>query len=90
MEGEPVKQDEMMLRDRRRPKRSRHSPKACAAFARREKEFDVSYPEDWGQSKLAGRTVRFHSQVKGIRRKELPELNDEFAKDLGDYRAWKS
>jgi len=52
-----------------------------------ERDFDVSYPEDYGQSKLAGRTVRFHSQVKGIRRKELPELNDEFAKDLGDYQS---
>ena len=27
-----------------------------------------------------------HASVKGIRRKELPELNDEFAKDLGDYQ----
>src|ERR1041385_2041109 len=51
-----------------------------------EKEFDVSYPDDWGQRKLAGKTVRFHALVKGIRRKELPELNDEFAQDLGDYR----
>jgi len=30
--------------------------------------------------------VRFHANVKGLRRKELPELNDEFAQDLGDYR----
>jgi trigger factor len=51
-----------------------------------EKDFEVSYPEDYGQTKLAGRTVRFHAHIKGIRRKELPELNDEFAKDLGDYQ----
>ena len=31
--------------------------------------------------------MRFHAHVKGIRRKELPELNDEFAKDLGDYQS---
>ena len=36
--------------------------------------------------KLAGKTVRFRAQVKGVRRKELPEINDEFAQDLGDYR----
>jgi trigger factor len=36
--------------------------------------------------KLAGKTVRFRTHVKGIRRKELPELNDDFAQDLGDYR----
>src|SRR5262249_44785306 len=35
---------------------------------------------------LAGRTVKFHTTVKAVRRKELPEINDEFAKDLGDYQ----
>jgi trigger factor len=30
--------------------------------------------------------VKFRAVVKGVRRKELPELNDEFAQDLGDYR----
>jgi trigger factor len=51
-----------------------------------EKEFDVAYPADYGQPKLAGKTVRFRAHVKGVRRKELPEINDEFAQDLGDYR----
>src|SRR5260370_29291697 len=32
------------------------------------------------------RIVSFRSQDKGIRRKELPDVNDEFAKDLGDYQ----
>jgi len=52
-----------------------------------ERDFDVSYPEDYGQEKLAGKTVKFHAHVKGVRKKELPELNDEFAKDLGDYQS---
>lgn len=51
-----------------------------------EKEFDVTYPADYGRETLAGKTVRFHVGVKGLRRKELPELNDEFAQDLGDFR----
>ena len=51
-----------------------------------EKEFDVTYPEDYGREALAGKTVKFHVVVKGLRRKELPELNDEFAQDLGDFR----
>jgi trigger factor len=50
-----------------------------------EKEFDVNYPEDYGRETLAGKTVRFRVSVKGLRRKELPELNDEFAKDMGDF-----
>jgi trigger factor len=51
-----------------------------------EKEFDVTYPDDYGREQLAGKTVRFHVIVKGIRRKELPEVNDDFAQDLGDFR----
>jgi trigger factor len=51
-----------------------------------EKEFDVTYPEDYGQDKLAGKTIRFRVAVKGLRRKELPVVNDEFAQDVGDFR----
>jgi trigger factor len=47
------------------------------------KEFDVSYPEDYGRERLAGKTVRFQLTPKTIRKKELPPLDDEFAKDLG-------
>ena len=36
--------------------------------------------------KAGGKTVHFHVVVKGLRRKELPEVNDEFAQDLGDFR----
>ncbi len=52
-----------------------------------EKEFDVLYPEEFGDAKLAGRTVRFRARLKSIRRKELPELNDAFAADLGDFKS---
>ena len=51
-----------------------------------DKEFDVTYPADYGRETLAGKTVRFKVGVKGLRRKDLPELNDEFAQDLGDFR----
>ena len=49
-------------------------------------ELDVTYPEDYGQEKLAGKTVRFELTPKFIRKKELPVLDDEFARDLGDYQ----
>lgn len=51
-----------------------------------EKEFEVTYPEDYGSEQLAGKSVSFRVKVTGVRRKELPELNDEFAKDLGDFQ----
>lgn len=50
------------------------------------KEFSVQYPEDYGQERLAGKNVTFRVTVKAVRRRELPELNDEFARDLGDYQ----
>jgi trigger factor len=50
------------------------------------REFEVAYPEDYDRKNLAGRRVRFRATVKAIRRKELPDVNDEFAKDLGDYQ----
>jgi trigger factor len=49
-------------------------------------ELDVTYPEDYGQEKLAGKTVRFQLTPKFVRKKELPALDDEFARDLGDYQ----
>lgn len=51
-----------------------------------EKDFEVQYPEEQSPEKLAGRTVLFHCVIKGIRRKELPEVNDELAQEVGDYR----
>ena len=51
-----------------------------------QREFEVVYPEDYERKNLAGRTVKFRATVKAVRRKELPELNDEFAKDLGDFQ----
>jgi trigger factor len=50
------------------------------------REFDVTYPEDYDRKNLAGKTVHFRATVKAVRHKELPDLNDEFAKDLGDYQ----
>jgi trigger factor len=50
------------------------------------KELDLTYPEDYGQERLAGKTVHFELTPKVIRRKELPALDDEFAQDLGDYK----
>ena len=56
-----------------------------------EKEFDVTYPDDYYvQPELSGKTARFRLKLKLLRSKELPEVNDEFAKDLGDLRLWSS
>jgi trigger factor len=86
IDGEAVKQDEMVLEIGGGDTLEAFTQNLLGATPGDEKEFDVAYPEDYGAARMAGKTVRFHATVKGIRRKELPELNDEFAQDLGDYR----
>ena len=83
---QPVKQDEMMLHVGADDTLPAFTENLRGLSPGEEKDFEVTYPEDYGQPKLAGRTIRFHVVVKGIRKKELPEVNDEFAKDLGDFR----
>ena len=50
-----------------------------------ELKFEVSYPADFNEKRLAGKTIAYQIEVKAIKRKVLPELNDEFAKELGDF-----
>ncbi len=52
-----------------------------------ELKFEVSYPEDFGERRLAGKTVSYDVEVKAIKKKIQPELNDEFAKELGEYES---
>lgn len=47
-----------------------------------EKEFTVSYPEDFSSPMLAGKTVHYKAKVKSLGRVELPELDDEWAQSL--------
>jgi trigger factor len=49
-----------------------------------ERTFTVEYPEDFSSKGLAGRKVEYKAQVTALRRKELPEVDDEWAKSLGD------
>ncbi|HSC78082.1 MAG TPA: trigger factor [Candidatus Acidoferrales bacterium] len=55
------------------------------AKAGEERHFSVTYPEDYREASLAGRTVAFTAQVKNLKHKKLPELNDEFAKQVGKF-----
>jgi trigger factor len=48
-------------------------------------KFEVSYPPDFGERQLAGKRVAYDLEVKGIKKKIEPELNDDFVKELGPY-----
>jgi trigger factor len=84
--AEKVSQDELMLKIGDEATMPVFTENLRGASPDEAREFDVTYPEDYDRKTLAGRTVRFKATLKAVRRKELPELNDEFAKDLGDYQ----
>ena len=86
VEGEPVKTDEMVLELGGTDTLEPFTENLRGVTPGEEREFEVAYPEDYGSKRLAGRTVTFHATLKGLRKKELPELDDEFAQELGDYR----
>ena len=49
------------------------------------KSFTVHYPADYAMPELAGKTVAYDVAVKAIRRKELPALDDAYAREVGEF-----
>lgn len=50
-----------------------------------EKDVEVTFPEDYGSAELAGKPAVFKVTVKEIKKKEMPALDDEFAKDISEF-----
>ena len=50
-----------------------------------EKDLPVKFPEEYHQKDLAGKDAVFHVKVNAIRMRELPALDDEFAKDVSEF-----
>jgi len=50
-----------------------------------EKNFNVTYREDYPEKRLAGKTLAYQIKIEAIKEKKVPELNDEFAQGLGKY-----
>ena len=50
-----------------------------------EKELNVTFPEDYHAAELAGKPVVFKVKVHEVKAKELPEVDDEFAKDVSEF-----
>lgn len=81
-----ISQDELMMKIGDEATLKEFSENLRGASPEEVREFEVTYPEDYDRDQLAGKTIKFKATVKAVRRKELPELNDEFAKDLGDFQ----
>ena len=48
---------------------------------------EVTYPADFNNARLAGKTVAYAIEVKAIKKRTVPELNDAFAKELGNFES---
>jgi trigger factor len=57
------------------------------ASAGEHKNFDVTYPSDYPDPKLQGKTYSYAVEILGLKEKKRPELNDEFAKDVSDAQS---
>jgi trigger factor len=55
------------------------------ASAGEERTFDVLYPEDFSDERLRGKTFSYKVKINAIKQKSLPELNDDFAKEIGEF-----
>lgn len=55
-----------------------------------EKRFTIRYPDDYAVAELAGTEVGYSVKVKDIRKRVLPALDDEFAKDVGDFATFEA
>lgn len=51
--------------------------------------FTIQYKNDHENKKLAGQKIEYDLKIESIKEKKLPDINDDFAKDLGDYKKLK-
>jgi trigger factor len=82
--GDPVQADSVLCHIGAEETMAAFNENLRGAKAGEHKNFDVVYPADYPDAKLAGKTYHYAAEVLGIKTKKLPELNDEFAKDVSD------
>lgn len=83
--GPKVEQDEMMITIGEAETLPEFSENLRGKSPGDAAEFNVKYPDDYGTEKLAGKTLAFRAEVLEMREKELPELDDDFAQEAGEY-----
>ncbi len=81
----PVHMDDVLIEIGGKNTVAEFTQNLTGASAGEERTFDVSYPEDISDKRLAGKTFVYTVKVNGIKQKNRPELNDDFAKELGEF-----
>lgn len=83
--AQPVHMDEVLIEIGGKNTVKEFTENLRGANASDEKEFEVVYPDDTNDKRLAGKTFVYNVKIQAIKQKNLPELDDEFAKQLGEF-----
>jgi trigger factor len=84
-DGQPVHMDEVLVEIGGKNTMPEFSENLRGTTVGDERTFDVNYPQDAQDQRLAGKTFSYTVKVQAIKQKTLPELNEEFAKQLGEF-----
>ena len=83
--AQPVHMDEVLIEISGKNTVPEFTQNLRGANAGDEREFEVVYPEDTNDKRLAGKTFVYTVKIQALKQKNLPELNDDFAKELGEF-----
>jgi trigger factor len=83
--AKPVTVDEVLVEVGGENTVKEFSEHLAGAKAGDERTFDVAYPVDFGDQRLAGKTITYNAKVKSVKQKHMPVLSDDFAKEVGDF-----
>ncbi|MDR3746893.1 MAG: trigger factor [Acidobacteriota bacterium] len=87
-DSKPVEVDEVMVEIGGENTIPQFSENLRGVKAGEQRTFDVKYADDFSDKRLAGKSMTYEVNVKGIKTRSVPELNDEFAKELGaDFKS---
>jgi trigger factor len=81
----PVHMDDVMVEIGGKNTMPEFTQNLRGANAGEERTFDVLYPEDFSDERLRGKTFSYKVKINSIKQKSLPELNDDFATELGEF-----
>jgi trigger factor len=84
-ESKPVHMDEVLVEIGGKNTMPEFTEHLRGASAGDERTFEVIYAADAQEQRLAGKTFTYTVKVQAIKKKHLPELNDDFAKELGEF-----
>jgi trigger factor len=86
-EGKPVTMDDVLVEVGGASTVRDFSDNLRGACPGEQRQFDVTYPDDFSDQRLAGKKLAYTVTVKAIKRKVLPELNDDFGKVAGEFQS---